>query len=154
MSLEILFYGQQELGDNFEFDAEDLFMRTRLTGCEYDREVIKRLEQGEYLDNGGFIDRFGYKLPRMFLSTGAQILLSVYHNPDKIVNGVELGHNALYRLVQLCKVGHVLLTPEPAHISCVDEVEPEIDVVCRGVRYTDIFEFGRYMMEDAPYDGV
>ncbi len=152
MSLNIYFDGLDSLPDMpIKRDVEVLFMTVRLDGSEYDKAVLQCIEEGQYIDNGNFLDRFGCTLPRNFLSTGTKTALALYHLPDVIISGVELGSNALAEIIKHCNCGHLLL---PAHNYYVAGKigDRKIDVECRGRHYTSLNMFAEYMMEDAPYD--
>lgn len=152
MSLSIYFEGLDTLPDlPVERDAEVLFKRVRLTGCDYDRSIISGIELGSYLDEFRFTDRFGVALYKKSMSTGTKAALSLYHFPDVIVSGAELGYNALTETIKFCKNGHLLLAASNFYIE--GEIDDwEIDVVCKGRKYTSLNEFAKYLMEVAPYD--
>lgn len=152
MALTIYFEGVDSL-PNLPIirDVVKLFAKVRIDGCAYDRTILKRIEQGSYRDELFFTDRFDSKVRIDCLSTGTKAALSLYHCPDMIISGIELGNNALTEIVIYCNCGRLLL---PAHNYYVagkigDRI---IDVECRGRHYTSLNTFAEYMMEDAPYD--
>lgn len=152
MSLHIYFEGVDSLPDMpVELDAEAFFSKVRLDGCDYDRTILSSIENGRFVDNSEFIDRFGRTLPRKFLCTGSKIAFILYHVPNVIINGAELGCNALVEVAKSCHAGALLLPATNYHVPCeFDDVE--IDVVCKGRHYTSLDAFSEYMMEEAPYD--
>lgn len=151
MSLHIYFEGVDELpAMPIERDVEVAFMRVKLDGCEYDQTILVEVEEGQYVDNFNFIDRFCCALPRDCLSTGTKAALALYHMPDVMIWGVEMSREALAEIVKHCTKGTLLLPASNCYVECeLDDVE--IDVVCKGKHYTSMHEFAEYMMEDAPY---
>ena len=91
---------------NFVFDVEAFFGFTKLKDDEFTRLVLKELEQGEYVSEYSFKDRFGEGLRSIHLSTGSKILLCVYYYPEYTFNGVELGANG-YHLLTKCPTGSI-----------------------------------------------
>lgn len=152
MSLHIYFEGVDELPDlPIERDIDTFFMRIKLDGSDYDRKMLLDIERGQYVDNMSFIDRFGFTLRRECLSAGTKGALAIYHSPDTLLYGVEIGRNALTSIVRWCKHGNLLLEAHGYYISCeLDDME--IDVICKGRHFTSLDEFAVYMLEEAPYD--
>lgn len=152
MSLNIYFRGVDELPQlEIKEDAVAWFYYITLDGCAFDRQVIEGVEKGKYLDSRNFVDRFGRTLPIDFLSTGTQCALLVYHDPNSIINGIEMGRNALSELVTHCTQGHVLLPAQNFGCS-VSRFDSVIDVMCKGRHYTSLHKLIEYLMEDAPYE--
>lgn len=152
MSLNIYFRGVDELPQlEIKEDIVAWFHYVVLDGCVYDRQILKNVECGKYLDNKNFEDRYGRVLPRNLMSSGSKGALLVYHSSDSIVNGVELGRNALCELVTHCSRGHVLLPAQNFGLS-VSRFDSTIDVICKGRHYTSLHELAEYLVEDAPYE--
>ena len=152
MPLHIYFEGKNSLPDMpIERDVEVLFMQIRMDGCEYDQAILREVEEGRYVDNRQFIDRFGRTLPREFLSTGTKGALAVWHRPDVIVWGAEINRGALGGIARNCTRGTLLLPAKNYYIACKVE-DVEIDVICWGKHFTSMHEFAEYMMEVAPCD--
>ena len=150
MSLHIYFDGVDKLPDlPVKRDAVRAFRQFELTGCEYDRVVLSDIECGEYRDDTFFTDRFGSKVRLDDMSTGSKVALALYHITDAVINGEELGSNALTEIVMHCRFCHLLL-PASSHYVAGKLEDMEIDVVCKGKSYTSLNEFAEYMMEDAP----
>lgn len=152
MSLQIYFEGIDALPSHeVERDVETFFKTIRLDGCEYDKAIISEVEHGKFLSNEKFVDRFGVVLRRECLSTGTKIALSLYHAPDSVIWGIEMGRNGLAAVVKHCRVGLLLLEASNYYVECdIDDVP--VDVICKGKHYTSLDKFAEYMMEDAPYD--
>lgn len=152
MSLTIYFdgVGPQPNGE-VQMDAEAFFTKVRLDGGTYDKAILRDIEKATFVNNMEYIDRFGRTLPRKFLSTGTKIALALYHQPWVVLNGAELGANALAAIVKHCSCGYLFMPAINYHVPC-DFEDSAIDVVCHGKNYTSLEEFSEYMMEDAPYD--
>lgn len=152
MSLHIYFDGVDTLPNmRIEHDVVRLFTKIAITGCAYDKAVIKNIELGEYKDGLFFIDRFNSLVRIDCLSTGTKAALSLYHCPDVIISGIEIGGNALAEIIRYCNCGNLLLKACNYYVrGKIGDVK--IDVIVHGRHYTSLNEFAVYMMEDAPYD--
>lgn len=62
------------------------------------KKVLTEIEKGEYKDERVFTDRFGNHLYYTEMSAGSKALFELEGLPDKVINGAEMGFNAL-RLV-------------------------------------------------------
>lgn len=154
MSLHIYFDKGESLPDlPFKSNVETLFMTVQLDGCEYDKKILKYIEEGEYFSNIKFVDRFGCLLMRDYLSTGSKAALCLYHLPDVLISGVEMGCNAIAEVARHCDRGNLVLPSGGCYIEC-DLEDEQIDIICRGKHYTSLYKFADYMMEVAPYDSV
>lgn len=152
MSLNIYFRGVDKLPSlEIKEDVVAWFCYIQLDGCDFDRRIIENIEKGKYLDSRNFEDRFGRVLPRNLMSTGSKCALLVYHNPDCVINGVEMGRNALAELITHSNRGNVVLPAQNFGCS-VSRFDSVIDVMCKGKHYTSLHELVRYLMEDAPYE--
>lgn len=145
MSLNIYIKGIDSIpSDSVEMDIDILFSSIRLDGCDYDRHIISVIDGGEYVSNLKFKDRFGDLIKREYLSTGSKAALILYHAPDVILFGVEIGFNALTEIVKKCTVGNLLLENSTYYIE--DELEPTpIDVNHRGRHFSFLSEFSEYI---------
>ncbi len=152
MSLTIYFEGIDKFPQSSVVrDVESFFMSVKLDGCDYDRHIIETIERGVYVSNTVFVDRFGVQLRRDCLSTGVKVALSLYHLPDMLFWGIEMGRNALAEVVKRCTVGNLLLEASTYYIE--DDIEDtKIDVICRDRHYSSLHKFSEYMIGDAPYD--
>lgn len=152
MSLHIYFVGDDNIPDlPVKKNIESWFASVVLDGCSYDKEVLKSIEKGTFVDNTDFLDRFGRTLSCELLSTGTKGVLLVYHSTDSIIYGVELGRNALLELVKRCDRGHLLLPAKNYYLECTRQ-DRQVDVVCKGVHFSSLNALAEYMMEDAPYE--
>ena len=122
MSLNVYLSGVDSLDNlSIERDVEYLFKMVTLDGCEYDKKILSVVEKGLYLDNLYFIDRFGSKLSRKYISTGSKAALVLYHMPDVVVWGGEVGCDALTEIVKFCSRGALLM--EASHSCIFGEVD-------------------------------
>lgn len=85
----------------FIFDAESYFVLNRMIDCEFTREVLRKIEKGEFVDNETFKDRLGRGLFLECLSTSSKILILLNQNPDLVINCCELGLNAVDMIMQI-----------------------------------------------------
>lgn len=83
-------------------DVDAFFdLEVKLRDTAFTRLVISKIEQGQYLNEFQYIDRFGTALYRENMSTTSKILLSVSEHPEYVFCGDELGlngHALLFRL--------------------------------------------------------
>lgn len=77
---------------NFIVDPNYLLFGYKIVDNEYNRNVIRKIDKGTYLDEHFFIDRVGQKLSLQYLSTSAKILLAI-PVADGIINGTRWGIN-------------------------------------------------------------
>ena len=80
--------------DNIIYDNEAFFRRNTIKDEDAMRSIIKAIDLGEFIDTTKFEDRFGVVLYTTCLSTGAKTLINIA-NSDKVINGCELGQNAV-----------------------------------------------------------
>lgn len=77
------------------FDVEAAILAVKITGNAFQRKVLAEIEQGEYKNERVFTDRFGNQLYYTAMSTGSKALFELEGLPDRIINGAEMGFNAL-----------------------------------------------------------
>lgn len=75
------------------------------------RQILKYIDQAEYLDSKRITDRFGVGLYSSELSTGSKCVLTAYLNKDKIINFIEAGVNA-YEALVLFDIDCTILVPQ------------------------------------------
>lgn len=130
-------------------DVEKEFAKTKIKGYDIERNLIKYIEKGTFLDEYSFIDRFGYKLRITELSTGCKAALCVQHCPDSVVDLIECGLNARDVIVSICKNGSVLL--HGIDVTIADYVTSNIDVQCNGYIFNTIDRLNYYIKNEYPY---
>jgi len=80
----------------FVHDSEAYFVLCDFSKTLFNETILVELEDGTYLNNNYFIDRFGSKLSVDSLSTSSKILANLgYFRDTKCFNISELGYNAL-----------------------------------------------------------
>lgn len=87
-------------------DGEALFMKIDHIWNDIDRKLVATIENGKLHDDY-FIDRFGYKLPLEFLSTGCKLALIVNHYQSTLVDLRECGNNARDAIIWYIKNGNI-----------------------------------------------
>lgn len=128
-------------------DNEILFATTKLTGLVEEKEAIRLLEEGEWLDPYSFIDRFGYKLPVNFLSMGCKTILNVLHNPEQWIDTLECGWNAISVLISICREGKIIVDDQGVSLMTYGlNTDIEVEVDGRVFRNTD--DLNRYLKDE------
>lgn len=146
--LKILVSGIDPIPEDAIMDAEKAFAMSSVRGDEIDRLLIKTIEKGEYLNPYEFIDRFGYKLSTLYMSTGCQAALAVHNRPDLVINCTEAGDDALSEIIKYCENGTIIV-PNRLFVFCTVGND-DIDVLYRGYRYTSFNRFASYMYDEWP----
>ena len=126
-------------------DVQKQFMCTRVKGTTLDKSLIHNIEQGEYLSSQYFQDRFGAKLPIMSLSEGCKAALCVANYPDKVIDLIECGNNAIRHIFESVSTGNVLIR-EPHLLSGLGT----IDIMIDSVRFTSGAEYNDYIENRYP----
>lgn len=130
--------------NNVIFNIEFGFKWKNLKDSDTVRNIIKYVDRGVYIDQNSFKDRFGYKLYTKCLSTGCKAALLVAEYPNKIVNCIECGSNALEAIILYCKDGEILV-----YGSTLDNVHlannREVDVELNGIHFTSSSKLDRYI---------
>ena len=142
MSLKI--YMQKDVPSNTEVikDVELGFLKFRLLESEQNKRAISDIEGGIYLDEESFIDRFGYKLYKRFLSTGCKAALCVINLQDNFINTIECGVNALSFIVDNCTDGTIIISNEPLSLPDNNVI---IDVEFGGKKFSSVKELNDYL---------
>lgn len=128
-----------------QFIVDDIFSKTIISGTEFEKNIIRTVDKGEYLNNTHFIDRFGTKLSRYDLSTGCQVALSVLNNPDICIDTLECGINAIAAIVAYCNNGNILILDNDATIPRVLYHNGEIDVMLEGKHFKTLHDLNEYI---------
>lgn len=97
-----IYIGKENLPKDakFLFDVEQFFPQVLIADCEFNREVINAIDDGEYVSTTMFKDRFGRGLYKDCLSTSCKILIVLNQYPDIVVNCLGIGVNALDYIVK------------------------------------------------------
>lgn len=143
MSLKII--RRQELSPDLKVieDVELGFLKFRLLDSELNRRAIATIEDGSYLDEESFVDRFGYKLYKRFLSTGCKAALCVINLSEYVINTIECGVNALSFIIDNCTEGTIIISDES--VSLPDNGST-INVEFGNRKFTTVRELNEYLL--------
>lgn len=148
MALKIYFTDDLNLLDDIMLDVEKAFETVVLSGTFEEKQLIKLIESGEYLDNTSFIDRFGHKLYLSELSTGCKAGLCVNYFKNRVISLKECGLNARDVIINVLKDGGVLLEDNYiTYVKYCDSIAVEVD----GHLFTDIDRLNKYINSERPY---
>lgn len=134
-----------EKDKNFILDPNYLLLGCKIMDNEYNRNVIREIDKGTYLDEHFFIDRVGQKLSLQYLSTSAKILLAI-PVADGIINGTPMGNNCGKLLLQNTE-GNIYM---PVGRLCSLIYEPynrKLDLAVDGVKIDNYYDYIEYVEE-------
>lgn len=95
MSIKIYTGKNKPTDIKFIFDVDSYCKGMRVKDNALNRKIISIIEQGSYISEDVFEDRFGRGLYVSCLSTSSKILILLNQKPDVLVNCSEIGLNAL-----------------------------------------------------------
>ena len=121
------------------YDVEDYFGTVKVKDTLINREIIEIIEQGEYIDEETFKDKFGRFLFIDCLSTSSKILICQSQEPEKyIFNAMELGVNA--QPLALKNKGN-LFWKQINEFPCIVNVAKDIKININGYLCNSLNEF-------------
>lgn len=132
-----------EKDKNFILDPNYLLLGCKIMDNEYNRNVIREIDKGTYLDEHFFIDRVGQKLSLQYLSTSAKILLAI-PVADGIINGTLMGNKCGKLLLQNTE-GNIYM---PVGRLCSLVYEPynrKLDLSMDGVKIDNYYDYIEYV---------
>lgn len=143
MSLNI-YVGKENFPDNLDIwlDPEKMIYAVNIEENDFNKKVISEIEQGTYLNNRAFLDRFGYKLYLSSISTGSKILIEAYNVKNAAIVADEIGMNAKMILLTLTQ-GNICFTRPTIFPSGISG----IDCTLNGVKVTDSDSLNNLMEE-------
>ena len=146
--LTIYFKDSPDLqGRKIIHNVDELFSKTNLIGNKEEKLILNEIEQGKYLSNTHYIDRFGVKLPRDCLSQGCKTALTVLKHPDKIINTIECGRNAIGSIITHCKNGRIILNSDENKIPYKNsDLKYQISVIIEDIQFTDFDKLNDYIV--------
>ena len=158
MSLKIYVgdYNQEYVTEqeNFIYDVDTEFIRLKLQGTELERKALKDIEQGQWLNETAFIDRFGFKLYIEYISTGCKIALTVMNRPEKIINAVEAGLEVRDFIIKYCKSGAIYLPSLDITVNSYNldgtRFQDRIEAELEGKHFTSLGQLNLYIREPMP----
>ena len=113
---------------------------SELTLCGDSNEEI---DEARFWDSMHFLDRNGAKTDISHLSTGAKAALLVYYNPNRTINCIEIGPNALSALFTVTDTGNIVICNKKYLISDYGALDTTIHY--RGYCFSSVKEFGDYL---------
>ena len=149
----------RDRGTDLKFDIESEFLKCSTPDTPLNRQLIKEIEQGEYIDGLSFRDRFGDKLGIEYLSTGCKAALLVA-NTNQHVDLQECGDNAVSVIIRRCTQGNIVMIDRGVTIEYLgDPRDVNIDVGIDGYNIRDLRtlnEYLRYMvdLDDKEYNAI
>lgn len=133
-------------GTKLRFDVDGEFLMLTAADTPLNRQLIKEIDKGEYIDSYTFKDRFGRVLGVESLSTGCKAALLVA-NTDLNVDLQECGTNAVSAIIRNCTDGSITLIDTGLCITL--EGNPgstPIDVAIDGYHVKDLDTLNQYLM--------
>lgn len=131
-------------------DVEKQFATLELHCTDKEKEIVKKIEQGDLIDSFSFMDRFGFKLYTSELSTGCKAALCVLNSNDKVINLIECGFNARDVIVSSCNAGAVLINSNTLTFS--DKYGDDIHVAVDDYLFTSLDRLNRYIFDERPFN--
>lgn len=132
-------------------DIDGEFYSYEIKDSPVNRILLQEIEQATYCDEMSFIDRFGYKLPKEFMSTGCKAALLVA-NTDIEVDLAECGPNAKGAIIQHVKSGKAIMPSVTSYIPYDEDICKPIEVQLDGYRFTDMGRLNRYIVDELRED--
>lgn len=131
-------------------DVEEGF--TRIIGgipsSSVNKNLISAIDEGEYLDNFFFIDRFGCKQSISNLSTGCKAALSVNNLKDSVISTIECGVNAVNAILHYCVDGNLLL---PFDYKLIDTTNtPAAPIRVGDYQFSSLHRLNIYLTQEFP----
>lgn len=134
---------EEDKPDDMIEDVEYEFCTFKLDGSDEEELFVNKIEQGHIIrdDYTAFIDRFGFKLPTLYLSTGCKCALCVLHS-NKCVSAIECGKNAQVVIVSELRTGSIWV---PDYGSGFFAEKDDIDVWLDSYRFTSLTRLNYYL---------
>lgn len=141
-------YLEDDKPENMIEDVEYGFLTFLLDGSEMEERLISKIEQGHIIKGDGtsFIDRFGYKLRTMHMSTGCKGALCVLHS-NRCVSMLECGKNVQNIVITELRDGAVWI-PDYGSGFYSDTDNDDIDVYLDSYRFTSLDRLNYYLNDE------
>lgn len=107
----------------FVFDVEAEFFRYGIKDCILSKEIMKVIDEGEYVNKSIFLDRFGVSLYTDCLSTSSKALLLLISCKDKVLNFDEVGNNAIKYALEHFNEGNIYISDYYGNIDESDYID-------------------------------
>lgn len=134
-----------EKDKNFILDPDYLLFGCKIMDNEYNRNVIREIDKGTYLNEHFFIDRAGQKLSLQYLSTSAKILLAI-PVADGIINGTPMGNNCGKLLLQNTE-GNIYMPVGRLCSLVYGPYNRKLDLAVDGVKIDNYCDYIEYVEE-------
>lgn len=132
-----------EKDKNFILDPNYLLLGCKIMDNEYNRNVIREIDKGTYLDEHFFIDRVGQKLSLQYLSTSAKILLAI-PVADGIINGTPMGNKCGKLLLQNTE-GNIYMPVGRLCSLVYESYNRKLDLSMDGVKIDNYYDYIEYV---------
>ena len=132
-------------------NIEAAFVKYKFKNTEFERSILRVIENATIYNTNSFVDRFGNKLPISDLSTGTKAALLINAYPDKLIDTIECGLNALSSILSLCKDGNILMHDYQTHLPYVDDVNPMVDACLDQYRFDNLDRLCEYLCNERPF---
>lgn len=130
---------------NFIVDPNYLLLGYKIIDNEYNRNVIREIDKGTYLDEHFFIDRVGQKLSLQYLSTSAKILLAI-PVADGIINGTPMGNKCGKLFLQNTE-GNIYMPVGRLCSLVYGPYNRKLDLSVDGVKIDNYYDYIEYVEE-------
>lgn len=134
----------KELGLDIIDDCEVSFKYVKDIS-EKSKVLMKLIDRADYVDNFTIIDRFGDKTFIDNLSTGCKTAICVVEYPDKWINTLECGLNALNAILTTCDEGNIIILDTGWDIPMT--FGSKISVCVDGKEFKKISDMNEYIRE-------
>ena len=134
----------KELGLDIIDDCEVSFKYVKDIS-EKSKVLMKLIDRADYVDNFTIIDRFGDKTFIDNLSTGCKTAICVVEYPDKWINTLECGLNALNAILTTCDEGNIIILDTGWDIPTT--FGSKISVCVDGKEFKKISDMNEYIRE-------
>ncbi len=112
---------------------------------EKSKDLIKLIDKADYVDDKTITDRFGDKTFIDNLSTGCKTAICVVEYPDKWINTLECGLNALNAILTTCDEGNIIILDTGWDIP--QTFGSKISVCVDGKEFKKISDMNEYIRE-------
>lgn len=130
---------------NFIVDPNYLLLGYKIIDNEYNRNVIREIDKGTYLDEQFFITRDGQKISLQYLSTSAKILLALPVTDD-IINGTSMGNNCGKLLLQNTE-GNIYFPVSRLCSLVYGPYNRKLNLSVDGVKIDNYYDYIEYLEE-------
>lgn len=124
-------------------DVEMEFNKIKISVGEA-KQLVRDIDRGQLISDMAFSDRFGYKQPLDYLSTGCKATLCTLAEPNKVISYAEAGLNARDTAIKTLRNGMIHVRSFDITV-CGDNCA--IDVIYHGKHFNTLVDFNKYTRE-------